>query len=429
MKKLVWPDYSLKGKKYGLDRVRKFLDLLGNPQDKLPPVFHVAGTNGKGSTTAFLKYILEASNCKVHRFTSPHLVNFNERIEISSKIISDNKLNKLSLECKKIVEKNNSDISWFEAIASMAFLGFSRNNADATILEVGLGGRLDATNVIKNPLVTIITPVSLDHMHILGDTIEKIAEEKAGIMKQNCPVIITKQHPSVSKILKKIAKEKGCEVYEYGKEWNVRTVENGFIFEGLGKSWKFSNPALTGEHQVINAGGAVAGLLCQNKILVSKESIEQGILNTKWNGRLQDLRGTKLHKLLPDNFELWLDGAHNEDGAKQIANWINDRDKRDKKPTVIVFGMLERKNPKLFLEKLKGNIEMLIAINIKNETKCIEAEELFGYAKDLGFNSLAKENFIEALKFISQKYKDKYLSVRIIICGSLYLVGSVLEKI
>lgn len=426
MKKIFWPDYLSDGNpKLGLDRIKKFLNALGNPEKNLPPVFHIAGTNGKGSTTAYLKYILEAEGYLVHRYISPHLVEFNERIEVSGKIISDKYLTELANECKNFAEKHNLIVSYFEGITIMAILAFTRNPAVASVVEVGLGGRLDATNVIPNPLASIITSISFDHMKILGDTIPLIAKEKAGIIKENGTLIIDKQEKDAYDVIHKVGKEKNNRIFGCGKEWSVKKLKDSFLFKGFGRDLELPMPALDGDFQIYNAGGAIAALLSQNKIKVSDNSIISGLKNTVWPARLQNLSDNKkIAELLPKNTEVILDGAHNEDAAKKLSTWL--KNKKDDKLNILVIGILQRKDSHSYIKNLNKIFDRVITVRILDDETSKGSQEFREEFLEQGYvNVVAEDNFIEALKYINQNFQNKNL--RVVIAGSLHLAGEVLE--
>lgn len=434
MKKLLWPNaitlhkYSVDANQnLGLERVKSFFNYLGNPEKKLPPIFHVAGTNGKGSTTAFLKYIFEEEGYLVHRFTSPHLVELNERIEVSSKIISDEYLKELYLECRKIDDEKGFGITYFEGLFIIAVLAFAENPAIATILEVGLGGRLDATNTLESSLASIITSISFDHMNYFGNTLPLIAKEKAGIIKQNGTLIIDKQPEGIDDLLYEEGLKKNNKVYSYGKEWNIEKLKYTFIFKGFGKELEIPLPSLQGDHQLYNAGGAIAAILSQNKIKVSEKSIVNGIKNTKWNARLQDItKETKLNGLINDNSEVILDGAHNEDAAKQLSNWL--KSKNDDKYNILIIGMLSRKDSQAYIKNITKKFNLIITTRITNEKTSRDENELKNEFLENGFyNVLSKINFIKALLYIKENIKQN--KIRIVIAGSLYLAGEILEYI
>lgn len=427
MKKIFWPSYELDGNpKYGLERITTYMKAMGNIDRLIPPIFHVAGTNGKGSTTAYLKYILEADGYLVHRFTSPHLVDWNERIEVSSKIITDDYANELATECKEFSEKHDLKLSYFEGITMIAMLAFLRNPAAATILEVGLGGRLDATNVIQNPLVEIITSISYDHQKTLGDTLAKIAGEKAGIIKEGKTLIIDKQPREAFEVLYKTGEEKHNKIYSYGKEWNVEKLKDTFIFRGFGKELELPLPYLQGEYQVDNAGGAIAALLSQDKIKVSDKAIAEGMKNVRWIGRLQNMSNNKkLTQYLPKGTELIIDGAHNEDAARGLTEWL--KNKKDEKYNILIIGMLQRKDSRDYIAKLDKAFDLVITIHMRNEEKSKDSKEFKEEFTEAGWqNVVSSGNFEDALKYIGQNFNDGS-KLRVIIAGSLYLMGEILE--
>jgi dihydrofolate synthase/folylpolyglutamate synthase len=435
MKLPIWPQPNGINKiKLGLERMKNLLEKLGNPQDNIAPVFHVAGTNGKGSTTAFIKCILEENGYKVHRYISPHLVRFNERIEIYGKEITDEYYYELANECKEIIEKNNIEVSYFEIITTIAFMAFSRNKADAVILEVGLGGRFDATNVIESPLATIITTISLDHTKILGDTVEKIAIEKFGIARHGCPIILSKQEGTVTDLLGIEAKKNGCPAYSYGKEWIYKQFDNHCTFEGLFKILKTPIPAMEGRHQVINAGTAIASILCQNKLKVTDEAIERGVLKTFWKARLQNLNNTKLHDFIPKDSDLYLDGGHNEDGARVIKDWVNDKQKNDDRDNVMIISMLERKDTNTYIKILKDTFQYVIVVSNDSSSddrysKYKSGDDFKKEFEEVGISVLAVcKNAMSAIKTTKMKIKSKK-KLRILMCGSLYFCGDVLSLI
>lgn len=427
MKKIFWPNYSSDGNpKLGLERIQKFLNALGNPERKLPPVFHIAGTNGKGSTTAYIKYILEAEGYSAHRYTSPHLVELNERIEVLGKTITDDYFSELANECKNFSERYGLDVGYFEGITIIAILAFARNPATASIVEVGLGGRLDATNVIPNPLVSIITSISFDHMEYLGNTISSIANEKAGIIKENGTLIIDKQQEEAYNTIYNVGKEKHNKIYGCGKEWIVEKFKNTFLFKGFGKELELPMPSLEGDYQIYNAGGAIAALLSQDKIKVSDKSIKEGLKNTVYPARLQNLTDNeKIIRLLPKNSEVILDGAHNEDAASQLADYINS--KKDNKYKILIIGMLQRKDSYSYIKNLKEVFDMIITVGILSDNTSKNPQEFREeFLKQDYINVAAKDNFIDALKYINEKFKNSN-NLKVVISGSLYLAGEVLE--
>jgi len=427
MKKIPWPDYLKDGNpKLNLTRIVAFLAKMGNPETRLPPVFHIAGTNGKGSTTAYIKYILEAEGYLVHRFTSPHLVDLNERIEVSSKVITDDYLLEVMEYCRDFSEKNSLEVSYFEGLFVIAVIAFTRNPAVASVIEVGLGGRLDATNVIPPPLAEIITSISYDHTKILGDTLGQIAGEKAGIIKEGSTLIIDKQPPEAYDVIHAVGLEKHNTIYSCGKEWSVEKLADSFVFRGFGKVLELPLPYLEGDHQIQNAGGAIAALLSQSKIKITDDSIAKGLQNVRWNGRLQNVsQNAKLMQFLPKGAELVLDGAHNEGGAGELCNWIYG--KHDDKFNVLIIGVLARKDTKEYIKKLDMSFDFVITTNIRSEEECKPAEVLMDEFLTAGWpNVLSSDNFEEALKLVAKIVPSKK-NVRVLIAGSLYLIGEVLE--
>jgi dihydrofolate synthase/folylpolyglutamate synthase len=368
MKLPEWPLPKTINRIYlGLERIRKLLDKLGNPERQLSPVFHIAGTNGKGSVSAFLKSILEARGYRVHRNTSPHLVKFNERIEICGREIEDDYYRELADECRYTMEKNNLDASYFEIIVAIAIMAFARSESDATILEVGMGGRLDATNVIESPLVSIITPISQYHTESLGDTVEKIALEKVGIAKRNRPVIISEQPESVVKVLEEELRPMDCPSHVAGRDWYCKKIDDFCEFDGFRRKIKIPLPALEGNHQITNAGTAVAAILCQDKLSIGESDISKGLRNVSWRARLQNLAGTKLQSYVGENSELYLDSGHNEGGARVLGDWLRDRDRIEERDNILIICMLKRKNSKAFIDAIGRLFFARLVVSNDNE--------------------------------------------------------------
>ena len=429
----TWPNpKEMNSIKLGLDRIENLLQKLDNPHKKMPPIFHIAGTNGKGSTSAFIKYILEEQGYTVHRNTSPHLVRFNERIEVSGKEITDDYYNELAEECKFIIEKYNLEVSYFEIITTIAFMAFSRNKADATILEVGMGGRLDASNIIENSAVSIITPISLDHTRILGDTLDKIAIEKISIAKNNCPIIVSKQEEIVNETIKQYLKNnnKNCPIYFFDKDYTFKKI-NDFEceFTGFSQQFKTKLPGLEGEHQIINAGTAIASILCQNDLKIDINKISNGINKTFWKGRLQNLTNTKLKEFIKQDSELYLDGGHNEGGALTIKNWVEDKNKQEDRENILIISMLERKDTRSFINIIKNSFDKVIVVSNNNGTdKYKSIEDFTNEFKEFNIDVFYScNNVVEALQKTKEIQNNKKL--RILMCGSLYFCGDVLSLI
>jgi len=400
----------------GLERIRKLLRCLKIEEKKLPPVIHVAGTNGKGSTIAFLRAFLEEAGYSVHVYTSPHLIHFNERIVLAGKIISDDFLNEVLGSCKKTAE--GIPVTFFEGTTAAAFLAFSRVPADILLLETGMGGRLDATNVIEKPLLTIITPISLDHMEFLGDTIEKIAAEKAAIIKSSVPCIAGQQQPEAAEVIEAAAKKKGAELYKYGYNWHVEKSKTGFKYISNSLQLDLPIPSLPGDHQLQNAGVAIAALTKIPEFTVDANHIRAGLQSVNWPARLQRLSLPSL----PKNYSLWLDGGHNRAGGEILANWLKSR---QEEKIYIICGMLKEKETKAFLENFLGLVEKIYAVAIWDEEKSQSAAEITGTARSIGIESTSAESVATAIQEISGLTTAPAL---ILICGSLYLAGNVLEN-
>ena len=408
-------------KRLGLNKIRilKLLKKLGNPHKCLPPVIHIAGTNGKGSTTAFIKAGLESRGDKVHVFTSPHLIDITERILIAGEQIDKKYFNFL---LKKCVDANGKDeLSLFELITTVAFLAFSKNKAQWTILEVGLGGRLDSTNVIKNPYLSIITPISMDHQEFLGDSIKKIASEKGGIIKKNSKVIISKQHNSALKVLKKIADNFNCKTSIYGNDFESKHCKNSFLFYVKRKKLILPLPFLIGTHQIENATVSMAALI---KLKCRKKNLVAALKNVSWPGRLQKIdKGKLIPKDLEINGQIFIDGGHNISAGIALSKWIKNL--RQGKFFVII-GMMNNKNIEGFLKPLKPYIYKLLAIKIPQQKNAYHSQDIVEKSKALGINSQVTESLEKALEIISED--QSFLPKRVLITGSLYLVGYFLEK-
>ena len=396
-----------------LVRLEKLLDKIDNPHLNLPPVIHLAGTNGKGSTLSYIRNILMENRYKVHAYISPHLTKFNERIILSNNEIKTKKLLDTLLLIKKI--NANEPITFYEITTAAAFYLFANEKADFLLLETGLGGRLDATNIIKESLINIITPIGLDHQEFLGKNIYKIANEKLGIIKESSKIIISKQKNIINKhIKKKLANNKNTKLY-YGKEYKIfEKNKNNFILQYNGKKFKFSNPTLLGEHQVENVSTAITAILKLKEIgySINVKSINNGIIHTKWPGRIE--KG-KLKKI-----KVYLDGAHNIDGAKQLFKYF----KKENIKVWLVLGMLNNKNIKEFLKILKPIIIGIVPVSIPNEKNSYTTEQITDVSKKLNIESFYCKNIDEANLFFKKNIKPK----NILVTGSLYLIGSVRKK-
>ncbi len=414
-----WPKpIGSRPKDFSLDRIKSFLNKLGNPEKKIPPIIHIAGTNGKGSTLSFIRYIMQAAGYKVHTYTSPHLVNFNERIVVAGNDIDDSELHNSLEECRISVAEQ--PITLFEAATTAAFLAFSRHKADITLVEVGLGGRLDATNVIDNPILTIITSIALDHTEYLGPTVETIAGEKAGIMKPNVPCVIAPQEKSIMNTLEQHAINKKSPLYRGGFEWNCEKQNNRMVFQSTIQSIEFSLPSLKGDHQIINAGNAIAAcsiLSGKYGFDIGEEDIASGLQGTYWPARLESIKKGNLISLLPKDWQLFLDGAHNNDGARVLAKWIKDNFAEG---IYMIFGVTRNRNVAEFLEHLKPYIKLLCAICVKSEPKATSTDLIREGAHNIGINAIECESIRDAIS--NHILKASIQNVKtILICGSLFL--------
>ncbi len=408
-----------------------YFDLLhhfGDPQNRLPPVFHVAGTNGKGSTCAFLRAILEAAGKRVHVYTSPHLVHFHERIRLAGRLIDEPLLVELLREVERVIAPGT--ISQFEATTAAAFAAFARSPADYLILETGLGGRFDATNIVARPQASLISRISYDHREFLGDTLVKIAGEKAGIIKPGVPCFIGQQYDTaVDEVFRTEAGKQQARLYHYGQDWQVEAAKDGFTYQDAHGALTLPQPALLGAHQMTNASLAIAALRYTAPNLVSGERYALGLRDVQWPARLQRLYQGKLAALLPVGWELWLDGGHNDSAgevlAAQAAAWRVE-DGAEPKPLYVIYGMIKSKVPAEFLAPLQPNIAAITAVTIPDTPSSLSADETLAAAQLSNIQGAHKaESVQEALRTIVYKTPHK---ARVLICGSLYLAGHVLSE-
>ena len=398
-----------------LDRVHRLLAALDHPERRIPPVIHIAGTNGKGSTQAMIRAGLEQAGLKVHAYTSPHLARFHERIRIAGDLISEPQLAALLDEC---VTANGSDaITFFEITTCAAFLAFSRTPADWTLLEVGLGGRLDATNVIETPRLTIITPVSLDHQQYLGDTVTAIAGEKAGILKRLVPCIVGPQSEDGLAAIEARAARLGAPLLVYGQHWHVAEDRGRMIYQDDTGLLDLPLPNLPGPHQIQNAGAALAAL---RHLGFDAEACEAAVTQAVWPARMQRLRQGPLVEAAPQA-ELWLDGGHNPAGGEALAATLARMPKR---PTHLICGMLNTKDIGGYLRPLARHADSLTAVSIPGEMNTLPAEETQAAALAAGLAATTADSVLDAVRRISASDPQ----ARILICGSLYLAGQVLRE-
>jgi len=403
-----------------LGRILELLERLGNPHEKLPPVVHVAGTNGKGSTIAFLRAMLEAAGYRTHVYTSPHLVRFNERIRLAGSLIEENALSDLLEVCESA--NQGEQITYFEITTAAAFKAFAETPADIVLLECGLGGRYDATTVIDRPALTAITPISMDHMQFLGNTLAEIAGEKAAIQKRGVTTIVGPQTPIAAQVIDDAAKARGASVYRAGAEWHSTWENDALIFENAEIRRRFPLPALPGPHQIDNAGLAIAGLGNLDGFKVDDAAISRGLRTVDWPARVQHLATGKLVNLLPPGWELWLDGGHNAAAGEMLAavaaEWTDGA-------LHLVFGMLNSKEPTDFLRPLAARAIGLHGIAIPNEEASLSASEATKAGDAVGLSAAPAAGFATAIETIVQQNSAPG---RILICGSLYLAGQVLAE-
>jgi dihydrofolate synthase / folylpolyglutamate synthase len=400
-----------------LVRMQRILARLHHPERHLPPVIHIGGTNGKGSTQAFLRSMMEAAGLKVHAYTSPHLVKFHERIRVAGELISDANLSAFLAECEDA--NAGEPITFFEITTAAAFLAFARTPADYLLLEVGLGGRLDATNVIQQPKATCITSLGLDHQQYLGDTIELIAAEKAGIIKRGVPCVLGAMPEAARQTMEIVAGKIRAPLLIAGQEWDAYAQQGRMVFQDGDGLLDLPLPALPGLHQIGNAGNAIAVLRAMNDHRITEEHIAAGLKSAKWPARLQRLKGGALSGLLGDGSELWLDGGHNADAGVVLAQALKSM---TQKPVVIIWGMLNTKDATQFFRPLASLAAHVVTLTIPSEANAITAENLATTVHGLGVTATTASDITTAVVQAAALHPTQ----RILICGSLYLAGHVL---
>ncbi|GGE52747.1 bifunctional folylpolyglutamate synthase/dihydrofolate synthase [Actibacterium pelagium] len=397
-----------------LDRVWRLLDALGNPQNDLPPVIHIAGTNGKGSTQAMFRAGLEGVGKSVHAYTSPHLARFHERIRLAGELISEEALTQVLDDC--YAANDGANITYFEITTVAGLLAFARTPADYTLLEVGLGGRLDATNVIDKPALTVITPVSIDHQQFLGDTLPEIAAEKAGIIKRGVPCIVGPQEDEALDVIEARAERLGAPLMVHGQHWHVTEERGRLVYQDETGLLDLPLPNLIGAHQVQNAGIAIAGL---RALGFGEDACEAAVTRAEWPARMQRLRKGPLVKAAGPA-ELWLDGGHNPAAGVALAEALSRLPNR---PLHLICGMLNTKDIAGYLRPLAELADSLTAVSIPGEAATLPAETTAEEAAKLGLSAAAAENVEDAIRSIIAQTPN----ARILICGSLYLAGDILK--
>jgi dihydrofolate synthase/folylpolyglutamate synthase len=407
-----------------LGRIERLLAALDHPERCLPPVIHVAGTNGKGSTIAFMRAALEAAGKTVHVYTSPNLVRLNERFRIGQEgggaLVGDEELGDALAECE--IKNGGAPITVFEMETAAAFLLFSRHAADMALLEVGLGGRLDATNVVERPLATIITRVSVDHREFLGDTVEAIAAEKAGILKARVPAIVAGQMRDALAVIERRAARLNAPLKIAGEDWTATEERGRLVYQDDDGLLDLPAPRLYGRHQYENAGAAVAALRGSG-LKLSPAAFEAAMIRVEWPARMQRLSHGRLAELAPPDSEVWLDGGHNPDGGQAVAAALADLEERVSRPVVLIVGMLSTKDCAGFLKNFSGLARRVIAVPI-HQDKTLPAAELADIAGRVGIPALARDDIESAIDVAGKL--DFHPAPRILITGSLYLAGEVL---
>lgn len=398
-----------------IERTEKLLARVGNPEKRLPPVVHVAGTNGKGSTIAFLRHMLMAAGYKVHAYVPPHIYRFNERIILDGREIEDDYLFQVIEETR--LAAGDLPMTSFAGTTVAAFLAFSRVPADILLLETGMGGRIDPTNVVANPLATIITPIHYDHMEFLGNTLPEIAGEKAGIMKKAAPCVVSFQQPEVIATLKSHAEKRGVPLYIYGEHWAVEKTREGFRFIDSNGSVEFPSPALLGDHQLLNAGTAIAALSVLEHFDVSGEAVAEGLTHTRWKGRLEPVKIGAMAELLPDSWEMWFDGGHNASCGFAMANYAKSN--WEDKPLYLITGTTQGKDLAGILAPLKDVVEFMCGVRVEAEPKSQSAEDVVKAAQSLGKPTQAFASMEDAVRFCLRHSADR--PARILVFGSFYL--------
>ncbi len=414
-----------------LGRVERLLGKLGHPEKNLPPVVHIAGTNGKGSVTAYLRAMLEAAGRRVHVYTSPHLVRFHERISLAgtdgrSRAIDEDALVDVLMRVRAV--NDGDDITQFEITTAAAFLAFSERPADVVLLEVGLGGRLDATNVIKHPALTVITPISMDHAEKLGPTLDKIATEKAGILKRGATGIVSQQPTDVLDVIEARAHKIGAPLVVWGQDFDAYEQNGRMVVQLNEELLDLPLPALAGRHQIINAGTAVAAAVKLSRKLpalaLDEAAIERGLRTVEWPARMQRLTAGPLPAILGADAELWLDGGHNPAAGDMLADTLAAFEEKSPKPVYLVVGMMGQKDALGFLAPFRGLVRGVYTVPIPGAHEAPHSQEkLAEVAQSAGLQAIDRASVIEALQTIAALPKGPK---RVMICGSLYLAGHVL---
>jgi dihydrofolate synthase/folylpolyglutamate synthase len=412
-----------------LQRIERLLGKLGNPQLRLPPVIHVAGTNGKGSVIAYLKAMLEAAGRRVHVYTSPHLVRFHERIELAgpngkSAPIGEAELVAYLTQAEQI--NAGEVVTFFEITTAAAFLAFAEHPADALLLEVGLGGRLDATNVVPRPALSIITPISFDHTEWLGQTLPQIAREKAGILKRDVTAVLAQQPFEVLDAISSCAEAIAAPLTVWGRDYEAFEQRGRLVFQSARQLLDLPLPALLGQHQIVNAGTAIAAAQHLSALgLAEPRTIERGLLDVRWQARMQRLTRGPLAESILQGSELWLDGGHNPAGGAAIAQTLAELEERAPKPVALVLGMLDSKDAEGFLAPFAGLVRHVRTVPVAGSEAARDTAALAALAAGLGLAAAPAADVASAVRELAAAEASP---IRILICGSLYLAGQVLAE-
>ncbi len=418
-----------KGYDLSLDRIRRLLDRLGNPQDNLPPVIHIAGTNGKGSAAAFARSLLEAAGRTVHVHTSPHLVNWHERYRMGrpggGRLVDDDILAEAIV---RVGEANNGQaITVFEILTAVTFILFSGHPADAAIIEVGLGGRFDATNVIAKPAANLIMPIALDHQAHLGDRIELIAAEKAGIIKPGVPVVIgAQEHDAAREVLRDAANRHGCEHIVYGEDFLAHEERGRLVYRDETGLMDLPPPRLVGRHQLANAASAIAVVKVAG-FTVEQNAAENAMGDVRWSGRMQRIGSGALLNAAPNGAEIWVDGGHNPGAGQAIAEALAEQEERRPAPLFMIAGMIDTKDQTGFFRPFKGIVRHVYATPITSSDAGVPNDELAVRAMEAGLSAEPVSSIASALKLLRDTWGEAEMPPRIIVCGSLRQAGEALR--
>ncbi|APH74424.1 bifunctional folylpolyglutamate synthase/dihydrofolate synthase [Aquibium oceanicum] len=419
-----------KGFDLSLERIRRLLERLGNPQDRLPPVIHIAGTNGKGSAAAFARALLEAGGYRTHVHTSPHLVSWNERYRMAAegggRFVADDVF---ADAITRVAEANGGEtITVFEILTAVSFVLFAEHEADAAVIEVGLGGRFDATNVIEKPAATVIMPISLDHQAYLGDRVELIAAEKAGIMKPWVPVVIGQQDSDlVREVLIETADRLDCPVLIYGQDF-LGFSENGrLIYQDDDGLMDLPMPKLPGRHQLANAAAAIAAVKAAG-FAIGHAAAERAMAGVEWPGRMQRLAHGRLVDLAPAGSELWVDGGHNPGAGVVVAEALAEQEERFPRPLFLICGMISTKDQTNYFRAFEGMARHVFTVPVNSSDAGVPNAELAARAGEAGLSAEPVNSVADALMLLADTWEGTETPPRILICGSLYLVGEVLAE-